>query len=227
VQSVKRTVTLNKPIACGLIVLENAKNIMGDFWYNVLKPKYDDKIKLLLSDTDSFIYGVYTDDGYEDLYAIKDLMDLSGYVKNTPLEKFYDPQNKKVPGKFPDEKPTEVIREVITLKPKMYSVLSKKVICRNALDSKHECNQKCFNGHAVTAKGITKASQKLIRHEDYRRVLKSQSTTMTKTKTIRSFNNKLYSIDVQKRGLSGFDDKKFILDDGICTLSYGHYSLKR
>ena len=226
VQSVKRTVTLNKPIACGFIVLENAKHIMGNFWYNVLKPKYDDKIKLLLSDTDSFIYGVYTNDGYEDLYAMKDLMDLSGYIKNTPLEKFYDPQNKKVPGKFSDEKPTEIIREVIALKPKMYSVLSKKLICKGTNDSTHKCNYKCFNGHAVTAKGITKASQKLIRHEDYHRVLTSQSTTMTKTKTIRSFNNKLYSIIVHKRGLSGFDDKKFILDDGICTLSYGHYSLK-
>ena len=225
VQSVKRTVTLNKPIACGFIVLENAKHIMGDFWYNVLKPKYDDKIKLLLSDTDSFIYGVFTDDGYEDLYAIRDLMDLSGYVKNTPLEKFQDPKNKKVPGKFSDEKPTEIIKEVVALKPKMYSVLSKKLLCRKANNSRHQCNQKCFHAHAVTAKGITKASQKLIRHEDYRHVLTSQSTTMTKTKTIRSFNNKLYSIVVHKRGLSGFDDKKFVLDDGIGTLSYGHYTL--
>ena len=153
-------------------------------------------------------------------------MDLSGYVKNTPLERFYDPKNKKVPGKFSDEKPTEVIKEVIALKPKMYSVLSKKLMCRKADDSRHQCDQKCFHGHAVTAKGITKASQKLIRHEDYRHVLTNQSTTMTKTKTIRSFNNRLYSIVVQKRGLSGFDDKKFVLDDGICTLSYGHYTLK-
>ena len=194
-------------------------------WYNVLKPKYGDKIKLVLSDTDSFIYGVYTDDGYKDLYGIRELLDLSGYVKNTPLEKFCDPQNKKVPGKFSDEKPTEIIKEVIALKPKMYSVVSKKLICRKVVNVDHRCDDKCFHGHAVTAKGITKAAQRLIRHEDYRQVLTSQSTTMVKTKTIRSFNNKLYSIVVQKRGLSGFDDKKFVLDDGICTLSYGHYKL--
>ena len=227
VQSVKRTVTLNKPIACGFIVLENAKYIMGDFWYNVLKPKYDDRIKLILSDTDSFIYGVHTQDGYEDLYGMRELMDLSGYLKNTPLEKYYDPQNKRVPGKFSDEKPTEVIKEVIALKPKMYSVTTKKLTCRKANNSNHHCNSQCFYGHSVTAKGITKASQKLIRHEDYRHVLTSHSTTMTKTKTIRSFNNKLYSIVVQKRGLSGFDDKKYILNDGIHTISYGHYSLKQ
>ena len=35
----------------------------------------------------------------------------------------------------------------------------------------------------------------------------------------------IYSVVVQKRGLSGFDDKKFILDDGISTLSYGHKQL--
>ena len=33
VKSVKKTITLDKPIACGFIVLENAKDIMGAFWY--------------------------------------------------------------------------------------------------------------------------------------------------------------------------------------------------
>ena len=154
-------------------------------------------------------------------------MDLSGYLKHTSLQKFYHHQNKKVPGKISAEKPPEVIKEVIALKPKMYSVTTKKLTCRKANNSNHHCNSQCFYGHSVTAKGITKASQKLIRHEDYRHVLTSHSTTMTKTKTIRSFNNKLYSIVVQKRGLSGFDDKKYILDDGIHTISYGHYSLKQ
>ena len=44
---------------------------MADFWYNTLKPMYGDKLKLILSDTDSFIYGVETEDAYKDLYSIK------------------------------------------------------------------------------------------------------------------------------------------------------------
>ena len=225
VQSVKRNLVLNKPIACGFIVLENAKNIMGEFWYDVLKPKYGDKIKLLLSDTDSFIYGVYTNDGYEDLYSIREKMDLSGYAAGTPLSRFYDPANKKVPGKFSDEKPTEVIDEVIALKPKMYSVLTKKLVSR--CNKTHDCTLACSVGHSVTAKGIAKTAQKRIRHEDYRQVLNRQSTTMVKSQAIRTYGNKIYSVVVRKRGLSGFDDKKFILDDGISTLSYGHEKLIR
>ena len=60
VQQHKRTVTLSKPIACGFTILENAKHIMYSFWYDVLKKQYGDRITLLLSDTDSFVYSVFT-----------------------------------------------------------------------------------------------------------------------------------------------------------------------
>ena len=129
VQSVKKTLKLNKPIACGFVVLENAKFIMGDFWFNTLKPMYGDRIKLLLSDTDSFIYGVETEDGYKDLHGIRHKMDLSGYDSSTCLGQFHDPANKKIPGMFSDERPLEIIQEVIALKPKMYSLLTQKLVC--------------------------------------------------------------------------------------------------
>ena len=226
VQTKKRTLTLNKPIACGFSVLENAKNIMGSFWYDVLKPKYGDKIRLLLSDTDSFIYGVYTEDAYQDLFNIKHLMDLSGYNQSTALGKFADQSNKKIPGKFSDEKPTEIISEVISLKPKMYSILTEKLICKTGgTESGHKCLANCKRGGSITAKGISKTAQKGISHEDYRMVLDSKATTMATIKTIRSLNHKLFSISIRKRGLSCFDDKKHILEDGVRTLSYGHYKL--
>ena len=240
VQCTKRQLTLNKPIACGFTVLENSKYIMTNFWYNVLKPRYGSDIKLLLSDTDSFLYSVYTDDSYRDLYELRNHMDLASYDENTCLGKFKDMANKKVPGKFSDEKPTEIIKEVISLKPKMYSVLTEKLVCRKVHECEeacfqdavtcsktHECVESCLIGHKVTAKGIARAAQKKISHEDYREVLEKQSTTMTSSRSIRSFNHNLYSISINKRGLSSFDDKKYILDDGISTLSYGHYKISK
>ena len=71
VQSTKSKIILNKPIAVGFMVLENAKYVMNHFWYEVLKVKYEDQIKLLLSDTDSFIYAVNTEDAYHDLYNLR------------------------------------------------------------------------------------------------------------------------------------------------------------
>ena len=48
---VKRNLVLNKPIACGFIVLKISKNIMimGEFWYDALKPKYGSNIILFFN----------------------------------------------------------------------------------------------------------------------------------------------------------------------------------
>ena len=227
VQSMKSKVTLDKPIACGFMVLENAKHHMSWFWYNILKNTYGDRIRLILSDTDSFIYAVFSDNGYQDLYDMRQYMDLSGYIKDTPLYQYRDPTNKKIPGKLSDEKPLEIIKEVIALKPKMYSVLTQKLKCGQVNDDGHQCEDKCFIGHSVTAKGVPRTAQKRISHKDYLHILKNNSSGMIKAKTIRSFKHKLYSINICKRGLSSYDDKKYVMADGISCLSYGHFRLRQ
>ena len=213
VQSMKGKLTLNKPIACGFIVLEMAKYHMSWYWYEVLKPKYGDEIKLLLSDTDSFIYSVFTEDIYEDLLDLRKHVDLSVYPKDSP---YFRPENKKVIGKFSDEKPDHVIKEVIALKPKMYSILAEPLPTSRQKEKKE---------NFITAKGITAAAQKLLTHEDYRSVLVSRKAMNVDVRSIRSFNHKLFTISVNKKGLSAYDDKKFILSNGIDTLSYGHYRI--
>ena len=57
----------------------------------------------MITDTDSFIYAVETENGYRDLYDIREKMDLSGYAQCTLLWEFHDSTNKKVPGRFSDE----------------------------------------------------------------------------------------------------------------------------
>lgn len=226
VQTSKTKIILNKPIACGFMVLENAKHFMGQLWYTILKPKYGTNIKLLLSDTDSFVYATYTNDAYKDLYDIRQHMDLSGYSKTSPLAAFRDPTKKKVPGFFSDERPNEIIREVVALKPKMYSILTKVLECYKTKDDvDHECNDDCFVGHSATAKGIKTSAKKRITHDDYKAVLMSRGTTMSTAKSIRSYKHSLFSIVTKKRGLSAYDDKKYITDNGIETMSYGHVKL--
>ena len=69
----------------------------------------------------------------------------------------------QVPGKFSDEKPTEIIKEVISLKPKMYSVQTEKLVCKKKhicvedcfveseiCERVHKCNEECSSGHKVT-----------------------------------------------------------------------------
>ena len=43
----KTEVKINKPIYLGQAVLDLSKTLMFEFWYDYLKPMYDDKIGLL------------------------------------------------------------------------------------------------------------------------------------------------------------------------------------
>ena len=49
----KIKVKLNKPIYLGLLILEISKTLMYEFWYDCIKPKYQNNAKLHYMDTDS------------------------------------------------------------------------------------------------------------------------------------------------------------------------------
>ena len=64
----KRTkVKMNKPIYLGLSILEISKLLMYKFWYDYMKTKYGDNVKLCYMDTDSFIMNIKTEDFYKDI----------------------------------------------------------------------------------------------------------------------------------------------------------------
>ena len=60
-------VKMNKPIYLGLSILEISKILVYEFWYDYMKPKYDDNVKLCYMDTDSFIMNIKTEDFYKDI----------------------------------------------------------------------------------------------------------------------------------------------------------------
>ena len=60
-------VKMNKPIYLGLSILEISKILMYEFWYDYMKPKYNDNVKLCYMDTDIFIMNIKTNDFYKDI----------------------------------------------------------------------------------------------------------------------------------------------------------------
>ena len=56
----KTKVKMNKPIYLGSSILEISKTLMYEFWYDYMKPKYANNVKLCYIDTDSFIINIKT-----------------------------------------------------------------------------------------------------------------------------------------------------------------------
>ena len=54
----KTKVKMNIPIYLGLSILEISKTLMSEFWYDYIKPKYNDNVRLCYMDTDSFIKNI-------------------------------------------------------------------------------------------------------------------------------------------------------------------------
>ena len=96
----KTKAKMNKPINLGMSILDISKTLMYEFWYDYIKPKYQDRAKLCYMDTDSFVIHIKTEDFYEDIANdVEKWFDTSNYDENDkrplPIGK-----NKKVIGLF-------------------------------------------------------------------------------------------------------------------------------
>ena len=58
----KAKVKMNRLAYLGLSILEISKTLMFEFWYDYVKPKYLDNVKLCYMDADSFIMHIKTED---------------------------------------------------------------------------------------------------------------------------------------------------------------------
>ena len=101
-----------------MVILDLAKLLMYDFYYNVLKKKYEDRVDLHFTDTDSLCISVNTKDVYMDMLEMQEEFDYSDYLDYHFLD---NKKNKKVLRKFKDEMCGKVMYEYVGLRSKRYS----------------------------------------------------------------------------------------------------------
>ena len=199
-------VKMNKPFYVGNAVLELSKFHMYNFHYNVMKPVFNDRIHLLYTDTDSLMYEIQSENPYQELKDGDKLgwFDFSNYPKDHPL---FDDRNKRVPGLFKDECNVRYIKEFVGLRSKMYSL--------------------SVEGEDVkVAKGVKKSViNNELRFSNYLDCLLGEDSIEHSFKCIRSTKHSVHTLDMRKKTLSGFDDKRFLLN-AIDSVPYGYKYFK-
>ena len=101
--------------------MDISKTLMYEFWYDYMKPKYGDKVKLGYMDTDSFIMHIKTEDFYQDIANdVEKRFDTSNYEVSRPLP---TRKNKKVIELMKDELGGKIMTEFVALRSKTYSYL--------------------------------------------------------------------------------------------------------
>ena len=197
----KTVLTLNKPIYVGFCILELSKLLIYQFDYDYVL-KTCKSAKLFFTYTDNLVYEINGDHVYEQCFKDKDLFDFSRYSKDSV---YYDSSDKNLLGKMKDGFNGVKAIEFIGLKSKMYSMIS--------VDNK-EVNK---------AKGVSKK----LRHTEYIDVLFNKKVVRHSIKKIQSKLHELGTYDIFKISLSCFDDKRYVLNDGINILAYFHKEIAK
>ena len=134
--------------------MEISKILMYEFWYDYMKPKYGDNVKLCYTDTDSFKMNIKTEDLYKDIANdVEKRFDTSNYEVDRPLPKG---KNKKVIGLMKDELGRRIIMEFVALRPKTYSYITDD--CKE--DRKAKGTKKCVIKRIIKSNDSKKLSIK-------------------------------------------------------------------
>ena len=199
----KTKVKMNKAIYLGLSILEISKILMYEFWYDYMKPKYDNNIKLCYMDTDSFIMDIKTNDFYKDTANdVENRFDTSNYEVNRPLPMG---KNKKVFGLMKDELGGKIITEFVTLRPMTYSYLTDD----GKEDKKAKGTKKCV-------------IKKMIKFNDYKKCLLNDEVILKSQQRFTSKTHDVYTENINKIALSNNNDKRIISSNKITSYPHGY-----
>ena len=212
-ESFVRKLTLNKPIYVGFTVLETSKLWMYSFHYRQML-KWFDKISLAFTDTDSLLYRIEGVDPYEVMKEHAEWFDFSDYPFDHPL---YDSSRKKEIGLMKDEMFSLCLEEFIGLRPKCYSLLFNGQVKNNVVINYDQAEKQ-------VAKGTKKLIKKRhIRHSHYKDVVENLSQVYVTQNNILSREHNVGTYHQTRVALTAFDTKRWIQNDGIHTLPYGHF----
>ena len=217
---------MNKSVYLGLSILDLSKTVMYELWYDYLKPKYGENVKLFYMDTDSFIVHVKTDDIYKDIAEdVEKRYGTSNYEIDKPLPKG---KNEKVIGLMKNELGGQIMKEFAGLREKTYSYLKENSNENKKANGKKKCVIKrklkfqdyknCLR--ATQIENIKNYLEKkkidvdCLKEDKNKRILKKQQR-------FKSERHNVFTEEINKIGLSSNDDKRIQSINSIETHAHG------
>ena len=217
---------MNKSVYLGLSILDLSKTVMYELWYDYLKPKYGENVKLFYMDTDSFIVHVKTDDIYKDIAEdVEKRFGTSNYEIDKPLPKG---KNEKVIGLMKNELGGQIMKEFAGLREKTYSYLKENSNENKKANGKKKCVIKrklkfqdyknCLR--ATQIENIKNYLEKkeidvdCLKEDKNKRILKKQQR-------FKSERHNVFTEEINKIGLSSNDDKRIQSINSIETHAHG------
>ena len=195
-------VKMNKPVYLGLSILEISKTLMYESWFDYIKPKYGDNVKLCYMNTDSFIIQIKTEDFHKDIANdVAKRFDTSNYEVNRSLR---TGKNKKVIGLMKDELGGKIMTEFVVLRPKTYSYLIDD--CKE--DKKANRTKKCV-------------IKRRLKFNDYKDCLLNNEIILKSQQRFKSERYDVYNEEIKKIALSSNDGKRLQTFDRITSYPYG------
>ena len=192
---------MNKPVYLDLSVLEISKTLMYEFWFDYIKPQYQNNAKLCYMDTDSFIINIKTEGFYEDIANdVEKRFDTSNYEVNRPLP---TGKNKNVIELMKDELGGNIMTEFVALRPKTYSYLMDD----GNSDKKAKGTKKCV-------------IKRRLKFNDYKDCLLNNEVILKSQQRFKSEAHNAYTEEVNKIALSSNDDKRLKTFDRITLYPY-------
>ena len=198
---------MNKSIYLGMSILDISKTLMYEFWYDYIKPKYQDRAKLCYMDTDSFVIYIKTEDFYEDIAEnVEKWFDTSNYSKDDNRPPPIDKHQKKH-WFFQRLIWRKDYERICWTKPYTYLMVD---------DSEHE-----------KAKGRKKCViKRRLMFKIYKDCLFNDKITLKLQQRFKSDCHNVYTEQINKIALSSNDDKRLQTFDKITTYPYGTNAFK-
>ena len=179
--------------------MEISNTLMHEFWYDYMKPKYGNDVKLCYMGMDSFIMNIKTNDCYKYIASdIENRFDTSYYEISLPTGK-----NKKVIGLMKDELGGKIITEFVILRPKTYSLLTDDGKKGNKAKRKKKC-----------------VIKKMIKFNDYKKCLLNHEVILKSQQRFICRKHDVYTENINKIAPSYNDDKRIVSSDKIISYPY-------